>query len=64
MVGFDIDPGIVQQRDFVITDQCCYWELTSVIVPTANLDDYLEKEEARGKETKGKDKDLKGSTIL
>ena len=31
-----------------------------MIVPTAYLVDYLEKEEARGKELKGKEKDLKG----
>jgi len=64
VLGTAFHVGNLFQRDFVITDQCCYWELTSVIVPTANLDDYLEKEEARGKETKGKDKDLKGGKSL
>ena len=48
------------QSDFIITEDYCYWELSSVIVPTAYLVDYLEKEEARGKELKGKEKDLKG----
>jgi len=63
VLGTAFHVGNTFQSDFIITEDYCYWELSSVIVPTAYLVDYLEKEEARGKELKGKEKDLKGGRL-
>lgn len=59
VLGTAFHVGNMFQSDFEITGEYCYWELTSVIIPTAYLVDYLEKEETRGRELKGKEMELK-----
>ena len=45
------------QSQFDIKEDYCYWELSSVIVPTARYLEYLEKEAEREKELKAKEKE-------
>jgi len=63
VLGTAFHVGNLFQSDFDIREEYCYWELSSAIVPTAYYVDYIEKEEARGKELKGKEKDLKGGKM-
>jgi len=58
VLGAAFHVGNLFQSQFDIKEDYCYWELSSVIVPTARYLEYLEKEAER---QRAKEKDLKGT---
>lgn len=50
ILGHSFHVGNMFQSQFDIAEEYCYWELSSVIIPTAVFAEFLEREEARERE--------------